>query len=171
MAPVMAPVMTDDLRAFAQYLETYAPAFGAIQSQIMAKYEFEFVYDDGDNIFELERTTVRFGNETREVEFMAFGCIIDQKFYWANHMNRYWRDSIGGYRWKTSLVPLFETTCPPPGCSPHTIPYLVSLVHSPEYNVVAFRSRDDVQIFAIVEIALDADSNIGAAFCSAPLLI
>ena len=182
----MAPVMNDDLRAFAQYLETYAPVFGAIQSQIMAKYEFDFVYDDGDHIFELEKTTVRCGNETREVDFMAFGCIIDRKFYWANHMNRYWMQSVGGqsvggqsvggqsvggHLWKTSLAPLFETACPPPGCSPHTIPYLVSLVHSPECNVVAFRSRDDVQIFAIVEIALDDDPYVGASFCAAPLLI
>lgn len=175
MAP---PQKTEDLLAFAQHLETYSPVFRAIQSQIMEKYQFEFLYDDCDNIFELERTQVRFGNETREVAFATFGCIIDNKFYWANQMNQHSRrqtiggQTIGGdiHRWNANLAPLFDTICVAPTMCPiYTIPYLVSLVHSPEQNVVEFRSRDDVPIFALVDIQT-ADLGESASFHSAPLL-
>jgi hypothetical protein len=172
MAP---PQIREDLIAFSRHLDNYLPVFRSIQSQIVDRYQFDLLCEDCDNIFELESTQVRCGNETREVSFSTFGCIIDQKFYWANHMNRQLReyilgqDSVGEQRsWNANLAPLFESTCPET-YSTHTIPYLVSLVYSPEQNVV-FRSRDNVQIFALVDIALDSDPYIGASFSPAPLL-
>lgn len=167
MAP---PLISEDLITFSRHLENYLPVFRAIQSQIVDTYQFDMLCEDCDNIFELDRTTVRCGNETREVSFSTFGCIIDQKFYWANHMNLQLREYIGRQRcWNADLAPLFDSICPET-YSTHTIPYLVSLVYSPEQNVVVFRSRDNVQIFALVDIALDSDPYLGASFSSAPLL-
>jgi hypothetical protein len=167
----MAPQVSDDLKLFANHLvEHYAPSFQSIQDQILRTYRFEFVYDDPDgpaNIFDLTHTKVHQGNTTKDIVFTVFGCIINGHFYWANHMNHHWKPAILKYEWKTNVGALFDTACVTE-MDPRTVPYLISLIHSPECSVVAFRSTDDIELFAITDIVMSTEPSI--TFDASPLL-
>ena len=167
----MAPQVSDDLKSFANHLvEHYAPTFESIQGQILRTYRFEFAYDDPDgpaNMFELTHTTVYQGNDAIDTTFLVFGCIINGHFYWANQMNQHWKSSVVDYNWKTNVNMLFDTVCVME-MDPRTVPYLISLIHAPESSVVAFRSADDIELFAITSLVMSAEPHI--VFDASPLL-
>jgi len=164
----MAPRFSDDIKLFANYLvEHYAPTFESIQGQIARTYRFEFDYDEPENIFELTHTKVHQGNNEIDATFIVFGCIINGHFYWANQMNQHWKPRVVDYSWKTNVSALFDTICVTE-LGPRTIPYLISLIHAPECSVVAFRSTDDIELFAITSLVMSAEPHI--AFDASPLL-
>jgi len=168
----MAPRLHTDLIQFSRYLvENYAATFEEIQSHIQTTYKFDFVYGpDETSIFDLVKTTVVCGgNETKEIAFVVFGCIINNKFFWANKMDRAWRDSIIEYNWNANLSLLFDSNCVEE-IDANTIPYLISLVHSPESNVVSFVSGDGIRIFAVTDIDLSS-IPLSSPFDAGPLLL
>ncbi len=167
----MAPRLHTDLLQFSRYLvENYAATFNEIQSHIQSTYKFDFVYGpDEHSIFDLVKTTVARGNETKEITFVVFGCIINHKFFWANKMDRAWRDTIIEYNWNANLSLLFDANCVEE-IDPNTIPYLISLVHSPESNVVSFVSGDGIRLFAMTDVDLSA-VRLHSHFDAGPLLL
>jgi hypothetical protein len=156
----MAPRVSTDLKTFANHLvEHYAPSFESIQRQICTTYRFDFEHDGEEHLFELTHTTVHQGNVVRDTVFFVFGCILNGHFYWTNQMNQHWKPVISEYKWSTDVSALFDTICVT-DVDPRTIPYLVSLTHAPECNVVRFRSTDGIELFAVTDLVMAAEPHI-----------
>jgi hypothetical protein len=178
--------MNDELKKFSEYLaEHYAPVFNRVQEHIRTTWAFDKLAQDIDssypesdaaaeNIFEVTSTKIRnvATGETQTVTFLVFGAIINSKFFWANGVNWYWREPMCDFNWRVNLAPLFDQlSFSDSEFDVRTIPFLVSLVHSPETNVVSFRSQDDIQVFAIVEIEVDNDVTSDLHFDPKPILL